>query len=359
MSSAFGERIRYTVFGQSHGEAIGVVIDGLPAGERIDRDALCAFMARRAPGNAAYATKRKEADEPVFLSGLVEGYTCGAPLCAVIYNTDAHSNDYAGLSATPRPSHADYAARLRDGAHIDLSGGGHFSGRLTAPLCIAGGIALQILTRKGVSVGAHIQAIAGILDTPFDPVQVTREELLRPGQAAFPVLDERAGARMQEAVAEAAKGLDSLGGVVECCAVGLPAGALGRGMFGGLESRLGAVLFGIPAVKGVEFGAGFGAALLRGSENNDPFMVQDGAVVTQTNNHGGSLGGISSGMPLVLRAAFKPTPSIGLPQRSVDMNSLTPVELTIKGRHDPCIVPRAVPVVEAAVAAVLLDMMAD
>lgn len=357
MSSSFGERIRYSIFGQSHGTAIGVVIDGLPAGEAIDLDALRTFMLRRAPGRAAYATKRKEADEPQFLSGVVDGYTCGAPVCAIIQNTNAHSSDYENLKKVPRPGHADYAAMLRDGEHIDLRGGGHFSGRLTAPLCIAGGIAKQILARRGITIGAHIAAIANVSDEPFDPISITRETLLRTSEADFPVLNPEAGARMREAILEAAKEADSVGGVVECCAIGIEAGALGRGMFGGIESRLAPVLFGIPAVKGVEFGLGFAAASLRGSQNNDPFGVNNGRVVPLTNNHGGVLGGISSGMPLLFRVAFKPTPSIAQPQQSADMERCEPVTLAIEGRHDPCIVPRAVPVVEAATACVLLDMI--
>ncbi len=357
MSSSFGERVRYSIFGQSHGEAIGVVIDGLPAGERVDMEELQTFLNRRAPGKAAYATKRKEADEPHFLSGIVDGYTCGAPICAVIQNTNAHSSDYKNLAKVPRPGHADYAAMLRDGEHIDLRGGGHFSGRLTAPLCIAGGIAKQMLARKGITIGAHIAAIAGIADKPYAPAAVTTEALLAASNAAFPVLDGEAGIRMQQEIAAAAKEGDSVGGVVECCAIGIEAGKIGRGMFGGIESRLAPVLFGIPAVKGVEFGLGFTAAALRGSENNDPFGVTDGHVVPLSNNHGGVLGGISSGLPLLFRVAFKPTPSIAKPQQSADMESREPVSLMIHGRHDPCIVPRAVPVVEAAAACVLLDML--
>ncbi|MEL7601622.1 MAG: chorismate synthase [Bacillota bacterium] len=357
MSSSFGERVRCSIFGQSHGEAIGVVIDGLPAGEPVDMDALNAGLRRRAPGGSPYATARREADVPEILSGIVDGLTCGAPLCAIIRNADARSRDYEALKKMPRPSHADYYALLQTDGHADLRGGGHFSGRLTAPLCIAGGIALQILARRGITVGAHIQAIAGIEDTPFDPVAVDAATLAAPAKAAFPVLEEQAGERMRAAIAQAASEQDSVGGIVECCAIGLPAGKLGYGMFGGLESRLSLALFGIPAVKGVEFGAGFAAANMRGSEHNDAFTVQDGRIVTKTNRHGGSLGGISTGMPLILRAAFKPTPSIARPQQSVDMDAMREAELTIAGRHDPCVVVRAVPVVEAVTAAVLLDLL--
>ncbi len=357
MSSSFGEHVRYSIFGQSHGEAIGVVIDGLPAGEPIDMDELRAFLQRRAPGRTAYATQRKEADEPHFLSGVINCHTCGVPVCAVIQNTNAHSSDYENLARVPRPGHADYAAMLQGGEHIDLRGGGHFSGRLTAPLCVAGGIAKQILARKGIMIGAHVASIAGLMDKPYDPVAVTTHELLQTSKAEFPALDVQAGARMREAIEEAAKAGDSVGGVVECCTIGIEAGKLGRGMFGGIESRLAPVLFGIPAVKGVEFGLGFAAATLRGSQNNDPFAVTDGHVVPISNNHGGVLGGISSGLPLLFRVAFKPTPSIAKPQQSADLFDLKPVTLAIHGRHDPCIVPRAVPVVEAAAACVLLDMI--
>ena len=357
MSSSFGERIRYSIFGQSHGAAIGVVIDGLPAGEAIDMEALGAFLRRRAPGGAPYATARREADEPEIVSGLVSNVTCGAPLCAIIKNTDARSKDYAGTVNIPRPSHADYYAMLQTDGNADLRGGGHFSGRLTAPLCIAGGIALQILARHGISIGAHIQSIAGIEDAPFDPMCIDAKTLAAPAKAAFPVLDAQAGERMREMIAQAASEQDSVGGIVECCAIGLEAGKVGRGMFGGLESRLAQAIFGIPAVKGVEFGAGFAAAAMRGSKHNDPFLLRAGKVETKTNCHGGSLGGISTGMPLILRAAFKPTPSISRPQNSVDISTMQETELRIAGRHDPCVVPRAVPVVEAVVAAVLLDML--
>ena len=224
MSSEFGEHIRYSIFGQSHGGSIGVLIDGLPAGEAVDLAQLQTFLLRRAPGRAAWSTKRQEADEPEFLSGLMGNVTCGAPLCAIIRNSDAHSSDYAALHTVPRPGHADFAAMLRDGESADLRGGGHFSGRLTAPLCVAGGIAKQILARRGIFIGAHIRSVADIEDTAFDPVALTREELLAPGEKEFPVIDGAAGERMQDAILRASRELDSLGGVVECCALGVPAG---------------------------------------------------------------------------------------------------------------------------------------
>lgn len=356
MPSVFGENIRVSIFGQSHSEAIGVVVDGLPAGFEVDMDALNAFLARRAPGQGRFTTARKESDLPEFVSGIVDGVTCGAPLCALIRNNDTRSGDYADLRDHPRPSHADYPAYVKFGAAHDIRGGGHFSGRLTAPLCIAGGIALQMLAGRGVRVGAHLCSVGDVQDERFDPVGVSERDFERIAANGFPVLDEMAGARMFDAIERARMDADSIGGTIECAATGLPAG-LGDALFGGLEGRLSQALFGIPAVKGVEFGSGFDGARMRGSENNDPFVMQDGSVRTLTNNAGGILGGITTGMPLIMRVAIKPTPSIGRAQRSVSLSEGKPYELTIRGRHDPCIAPRAVPVVEAAAALVLLDMM--
>jgi len=357
MSSEFGNLLKVSVFGQSHGKAIGVVMDGLPAGEAVDLDALTAFLARRRPGQGPLSTARKEADAPVFLSGLENGVTCGAPLCAVIENADQHSTDYDALKDTPRPGHADFTAWTKWGGAADMRGGGHFSGRLTAPLCVAGGIAKQILARRGVRIGAHLLEVAGIPDQPFptriDPA-VLEELALKP----FPVLDDAAGEAMQAAILAAKNDLDSVGGIIQCAAVGLPAG-LGDPMFSGIENRLSAALFGIPAVKGVEFGDGFTAARRRGSENNDPFLVEDGKIVTASNHAGGILGGITTGMPLVFQLAVKPTPSIGRPQRTVSLSRMEETELVIHGRHDPCIAHRAVPVAEAVTALVLLDLLLE
>lgn len=357
MSSEFGNILRVSVFGQSHGKAIGVVVDGLPAGEEIDGLELQRFLDRRRPGTGPLSTARKETDVPEFLSGLEGGKTCGAPLCAVIKNADQHSKDYGELADKPRPGHADFTAWAKWGGHADMRGGGHFSGRLTAPLCVAGGIAKQILARRGIFVGAHLASVAGICDRPFPlhPAAALFEEV---AAKPFPVLDEAAGERMRAAILEAKNDLDSVGGVIECAAAGLPAG-LGEPMFGGVENRLAAALFGIPAVKGVEFGEGFRAAELRGSENNDPFTVEDGEIRAETNRAGGILGGITTGMPLVLRAAVKPTPSIGRPQKTVRLSAMEAAELTVHGRHDPCVAHRAVPVAEAVTAAVLLDMLLE
>ena len=356
MASYLGEHIHVSVFGQSHSPAIGVVVDGLPAGERVDMEELGRFLKRRAPGQNATSTPRKEADLPQFLSGLVDNVTCGAPLAALIENTNTRSQDYAQLRDKPRPGHADFTAQVKYGGFQDVAGGGHFSGRLTAPLCIAGGICLQMLKRRGIEVAAHIASVAGEADRPFDPMGESVETMDALKRAPFPVLDEKAGERIRKVILQAKEEGDSVGGIVECLVTGVSAG-LGDPMFGGMENRLAAALFGIPAVKGVEFGAGFGVATMRGSENNDPFTVKDGNVVTQTNHAGGILGGITNGMPLVFRLAFKPTPSIAKQQQTVSMSKKQVEELVVTGRHDPCIVPRAVPVVEAVTALVLSDLL--
>lgn len=356
MSSIMGNILKVSVFGQSHGEAVGVVVDGLPAGMKIDLEQLQAFLNRRAPGRTVLSTPRREEDKPRILSGLYEGYTCGAPLAAVIENGDIRSEDYVATAALPRPSHADYSARMRYGDHFDPRGGGHFSGRLTAPLCIAGGIALQFLEKRGVFLGAHLQAVGTVWDRGYDSVNLTRQELHLPATRRIPVLEEEAGKAMEQEISKAAAQRDSVGGIVECGVIGLSAG-IGDPMFDGIESRLASALFGIPAVRGVEFGTGFGAAGMRGSEHNDPYVLRDGKVRTATNHHGGVLGGITTGMPLIFRAAFKPTPSIGREQQTVNLDTMTQAPLCIQGRHDPCVALRAVPCVEAVAALVILDFL--
>ena len=348
MSSTYGENLKLTIFGQSHSPAIGVTIEGIPAGEKVDLDELQRFLSRRAPGKNAWSTPRKEADAPEILSGLVNGRTCGAPLTAIIRNTNTRPQDYENLALTPRPGHADYTAEVKYGGYQDRAGGGHFSGRLTAPLCIAGGICMQLLAREGIAVVSRIASIAGVCDEG--------ELTSSTAEKDFPVVNDACGEKMRAAIAQAREEGDSVGGVIECAVFGAPAG-LGDPMFGGMENRIAAALFGIPAVKGVEFGAGFGAAKLRGSENNDAFSVENGKIITETNRCGGILGGITDGMPIVLRAAFKPTPSIARTQQSVNLQSVTREELAITGRHDPCIVPRAVPCVEAAVAVAVYDAL--
>ena len=351
MSSTYGEQLKLSLFGQSHGAAIGMVLDGIPAGLPVDMAALQAFLARRAPGQGNYATPRKEPDMPEFLSGVVDGFTCGAPVCAVIRNTNTRPGDYAQLKDVPRPGHADYTAQIKYGGYQDASGGGHFSGRLTATICMAGGLCLQWLKACGVSVAAHMDAVAGARDIPFDPCHPQINQV-----GAFPVLDPEAGRVMLAAIDHARENGDSVGGSVECAVVGLPAG-IGEPMFGGVESKLAQILFGIPAVKGVEFGNGFQSTMLLGSENNDPFVMENGVVRTTSNRCGGILGGISNGMPLIFRVAFKPTPSIRMTQGSVSLSSKEERPLSVPGRHDPCIVPRAVPVVEAAAAIGIFDLL--
>ena len=354
----YGFNLKLKIYGGSHDERIGMTLSGIPAGEAINFAELQAFMARRAPGNDPYSTKRREPDEPVFLSGFDGNITTGEVIEAVIYNKNQHSSDYSSLVDIPRPSHADFAARIKYGDEVDLRGGGHFSGRLTAPMCIAGGICLQILKRKGIHVGAHALSIGSTLDQSFESTSLSKADLDSLHSHTFPVISEESGIKMREEIESARLACDSVGGVIECAAIGLPAG-LGEHMFMGVEGRISAIVFGIPAVKGIEFGLGFGSAALRGSENNDPFEIKDGMVVTKTNNCGGILGGMTDGMPLVFRAAMKPTPSIGLEQDSVSLSKMENVKLTIKGRHDPCVVPRAVPVFEAACALAITDMLLD
>lgn len=352
MSSTYGENLKLSIFGQSHGVAIGMTLDSIPAGLPVDTDALQIFLNRRAPGQNDWSTPRKEADRPEFLSGILDGFTCGAPIAAAIYNKSTRSGDYANLKDCPRPGHADLTAQIKYGGFQDAAGGGHFSGRLTAPLCIAGGLCKQWLEGMGIRVFAHIAAIAGIFDTPFDPLAPDMDSI----QPDFPVINPDAGAQMRDAISAAKGDGDSVGGIVECAVTGLPAG-VGEPMFGGVESRIAQIVYGVPAVKGVEFGAGFSAANLRGSQNNDDYVISDGQIRTATNNAGGILGGITTGMPLIFRAALKPTPSISRPQQSVDLNDGKVQKLIVKGRHDPCIVPRAVPVIEAAAAIAIFDMI--
>ncbi len=357
MSFEFGNRLHISIFGQSHSKAIGVVIDGLPAGELIDLRAVNRFMARRAPGQNSLTTSRKEADTPIILSGIADGRTCGAPLCMEIENRDIRSKDYEKNRDIPRPMHADYPAFVKTGGFNDIRGGGQYSGRLTAPLCFAGAVCMQLLEKRGVKIAAHIASIADVDDQLFDPVNVNADTLNLLSAKAFPVLDDQAGKLMQIRIEAAREEKDSVGGTVECCAVGYPAG-LGDPMFDGLENHLAQVVFGIPAVKGMEFGAGFSSSRMRGSEHNDPFYYSsEGIIKTRTNHHGGILGGVSTGMPILMRAAFKPTPSIGKEQDSVSLSQRKNTKLVIEGRHDPCVVFRALPAVEAAMAIGLLDYL--
>ena len=352
MSSTYGENLKLTIFGQSHGTAVGMTLDGIPAGLPVNLDELQVFLNRRAPGQNNWSTPRKEEDRPEFLAGVLDGFTCGAPIAAVIHNTNTRSGDYANLKDCPRPGHADYTAQIKYGGFQDAAGGGHFSGRLTAPLCIAGGLCKQWLAEQGIRIAARISAIADVTDIAADPLNPPLDLI----GADFPVLSPDAGQRMRDRISDARMECDSVGGIIECYITGLPAG-LGEPMFGGVESRIAQIVYGIPAVKSVEFGIGREASELRGSQCNDAFTVENGRISTLTNHAGGILGGITNGMPVIFRAAIKPTPSISRPQQSVSLSKAQEQELVVKGRHDPCIVPRAVPVIEAAAAIAMFDLI--
>ena len=359
MSSLWNNRISISIFGESHGPAIGVVIDNLPPGEHIDIEELGRFLSRRAPKKDGTTTMRSEKDLPQIMSGLINDKTTGTPLCAFIQNTDTRSKDYSNISKLARPGHADYTGAVRYKGFNDIRGGGHFSGRLTAPLCFAGAICGQILEKRGIYTGAHIAEIHNIKDDMFDRTNVNKNDILDVRYKKFPVINDSRGEEMFEDIQKARIGCESLGGIIECACVNVPAG-IGSPIFDGLENTLAQLIFGIPAVKGLEFGAGFLTAKMVGSQNNDDFYVDErGHVKTKTNNHGGILGGISSGMPITLNVAIKPTPSILKPQYTIDLGDMKNDVLSIKGRHDPCIVPRAVPCVEAAVNIGILSHMID
>lgn len=358
MGSTWGNAIHISVFGESHGAGIGVVIDGFPSGVPYDEAFVLREMERRAPGRNKQSTQRKEADLPLIQSGIYNGKTTGTPICALIQNTNQHSGDYASLAAQPRPGHADYTGMLRYKGCNDPRGGGHFSGRLTAPLVFAGTLCKLWLQTQGVQVGSHIQSIAQIQDMPFDDVDVTPAQLEALREADYPVNNPRALEAMLAAIEDARMEQDSVGGVIECAAIGLPAG-LGSPMLDTVESRLASILFAVPAVKGVEFGAGFAFAALRGSHANDALYQENGVVKTETNNNGGINGGITNGMPLIVRACIKATPSIGITQETLNLQTGKTEPLSIHGRHDPCIVTRAAPVIEAACAIALADLLRE
>ena len=358
MNHPFLRNLHLEIYGGSHDEKIGVRIVGLPAGEKIDVDELHAFLARRAPSSTKYGTQRKEADTPHFLSGVENDTLTGELLEAVIYNTNMRSGDYPAIPDVPRPSHADFAALMKYGDAVDLRGGGHFSGRLTAPLCIVGGIARQILVRQGIRIGAHIASVGDVQDRPFDPSHVSAADFEAVLSHDFPVLDPAAGEGMKSLINTARSEGDSIGGVIECAVIGLKPG-LGEHMFWGMENRISHLIFGVPGVKGIEFGAGFDITKMRGSDANDPFATDGERIYTTSNHSGGIQGGMTNGMPLTFRCAMKPTPSIAKEQNSVSLSRMENSKLTIGGRHDPCIVPRAVPVIEAVAALAVLDALLD
>ena len=356
MSSTYGDKIKISVFGESHGNGIGVVIDGLPAGIKIDLDKVLVQMARRAPGKDKTATPRLEKDFPNVLSGMLDNTLTGAPLCAVIENTNTRSGDYSNLLSCPRPGHSDYAAFVKYNGANDIRGGGHFSGRITAPIVFAGAVCRQILEQKGIKIAAHIASIGNVTDEYFNPVEIEDSLIKKLNLSAFALIDDSAEQKMRDEVEKARTSLDSVGGTIECVVTGIEAG-IGDPMFDGVEGVIAKAVFGVPAIKGIEFGKGFELAKLRGSQSNDPFRYKDGKVVTETNNMGGILGGITNGMPVIFRAAVKPTPSISQTQKTVDLQKKENAELEIHGRHDPCIVPRAVPVIEAVTAIAIINMM--
>lgn len=356
MSSIIGNKFKISVFGESHGEAIGCVIDGIPAGIEINFDEVYKDMKRRAPGKDKTATPRLEKDIPHVLSGLINNVTTGAPLSMIIENTNTKSSDYSNLLTTPRPSHSDYPAYIKYNGYNDINGGGHFSGRLTAPIVFAGSIAKQILKQKGIVIGAHIKKIGSISDAPLDLTNIDEKILENLSNQTFSIINPCVEEEMRQEIENCRQDADSIGGEIECAAIGIPVG-IGGNMFDTVEGKLSSILFGIPAVKGVEFGIGFDFSNKKGSEANDGYTVNNGKIELLSNNNGGILGGITTGAPIVLTVVIKPTPSIGKSQNSVNLTTMENETLIINGRHDPCIVPRAVPVIEAAVAIGLLDLM--
>ena len=356
MSSITGNNLKLSVFGESHGEAIGCVIDGLPAGVELDIEQINREMARRAPGKDKTSTPRKEADAPKILSGVLNGRTTGAPLAIIIENNNTKSTDYENIKKIPRPSHSDYPAFVKFGGNNDVRGGGHFSARLTAPIVFAGAVAKQILAEKGVFVGAHIKRIGEICDEGFDFNCITKEQLLSLSSKSFSVINENAEEKMRAEIEKYRLEGNSVGGEIECAAIGLPVG-VGGNIFDTAEGRISSFIFGVPAVKGIQFGLGFDFAKQNGKAVNDGYEIKDGKVALVSNNNGGILGGMTSGAPIVFSVAMKPTPSISLPQKSVNLETMENEELVIKGRHDPCVAVRAVPVIEAAAALAILDIM--
>jgi len=356
MSGMWGNKLKVSIFGESHGAGIGITIDGLPSGIEIDMEEVLKEMARRAPGKSKLSTARKEGDQTEILSGFFEGKTTGTPLCAVIRNSDQHSKDYGKLKDLMRPGHADYPGFIRYNGFNDYRGGGHFSGRITAPLVFAGAVCKQILNIKGINVGAHVKSIGTIYDKSFDEVELTKELLDNLKINELPLLCSEKEEMMRNAILEARSDCDSVGGTIECTVIGIDAG-VGNPFFDSVESTLAHLMFSVPAVKGIEFGKGFEMSELRGSQCNDEYYYDGDKVKTYTNNNGGITGGITNGMPILFKVGIKPTPSIAKKQRTIDIEEKKESELIIEGRHDPCIVQRAVPVIEAVTAIGILDLV--
>ena len=358
MSGIYGMNIKMAIYGESHGVSIGLVIDGVPPGLKLDLEQIEKEMARRAPGKNQLSTQRKESDSFAIQSGFFEGYTTGTPLCVVIKNSDQHSKDYSILKDKMRPGHADYAGFVRYQGFNDYRGGGHFSGRLTAPLVFMGAVAKQALAQAGILVGAHILQIADIKEENFNPLGIEDKKIVELAGKDFAVMDDAIGEKMQAKILEAKAELNSVGGVIEAMVTNVPAG-LGAPYFDSVESRLSHALFSVPAVKGVEFGDGFGISGMTGVDANDQLHYEEGKVVAETNHNGGITGGITNGMPVIFRVAIKPTPSISREQKTISLQEKCDTTLTIVGRHDPCIVQRAVPVIEAVTAWTMWDLLLE
>ncbi|MFT5873267.1 MAG: chorismate synthase [Clostridium sp.] len=356
MSGQWGKKVKYSIFGESHGRGIGITIDGLPAGIKLDMDFINGEMQRRAPGRDEFSTKRKEGDKVEIISGYFNGYTTGTPLCGVIFNENQNSMDYDKLKDLARPGHADFTGKVKYSGFNDYRGGGHFSGRITAPLVFAGAIAKQILFDKGIVIGSHILSIGNVYDSYFDGVNLEIQTLADVLHKDFPVIDNLKGEEMKKLILKAKEETDSVGGIIEAVILNLPCG-LGEPFFDSIESNLAQLLFSVPAVKGIEFGMGFDITKVRGSASNDIPYMESGSVKMKTNNNGGINGGISNGMPIVFRAAMKPTPSIAKLQNTIDMVNFENSEISVIGRHDPCIVLRALPVIEACAAMSILDFI--
>ncbi|PAB59838.1 chorismate synthase [Anaeromicrobium sediminis] len=358
MSGIWGNNIKVSIFGESHGHGVGIVIDGLPGGIKLDMDYIKYEMDRRKPGKSKLTTSRKEADEVKILSGYFNGKTTGTPLCAFIENTNTRSRDYSKTKDLMRPGHADYTGYMKYNQSNDYRGGGHFSGRLTAPLVFAGSIAKQILEKNNILIGSHISSIYTQVDETFDYVNCNEELVKNLRLEEFPLIDKSKADSMKDIILRAKEEGNSVGGIVETIILNVETG-IGSPFFSSIESRISSMMFSIPAIKGIEFGEGFNMAKMKGNESNDEYCIKDGEIRTYTNNNGGILGGISNGMPIVFKCAIKPTPSISMEQRTINIESKEETSLSIEGRHDPCIVPRAIPVIEAGVALTLLDMIIE
>lgn len=358
MSGIWGKNVKISIFGESHGVAIGVTIDGLPSGIELDLDYINQEMQRRAPGKNSISTPRKEGDQFEILSGFFNGKTTGTPLCSIIRNSNQKSRDYDKIKDIIRPSHGDFPGHIKYNGFNDYRGGGHFSGRITAPLVFAGAVAKEILEKQGVTVASHIKKVADVEDRKLDYIDIDKEVMKNIKFKDFPVIDDEAGEKMKDAINKAREDKDSVGGIIEGVVLDLEPG-LGSPFFDSVESRLSQILFSIPGVKGIEFGLGFEISSLRGSQANDEYYIEDDLIKTYSNNNGGVTGGITNGMPIVFRVAMKPTPSISKPQRTVDLSTMENTEVEVHGRHDPCIVQRAVPVVEAACALTILDFFLE